>query len=84
MVFDKTGTLTRGEFRVVDVVTDGSLSANDALRIAAAVGRDSEHTLGLGIVLVGLRHVEGEPITEHRDGLRAGVARAHEPRSHHR
>ena len=37
VVFDKTGTLTRGEFRVVDVATDGSLSANDALRIAAAV-----------------------------------------------
>ena len=36
VVFDKTGTLTRGEFRVVDVVTDGSLSANDALRLAAA------------------------------------------------
>ena len=26
VVFDKTGTLTRGEFRVVDVATDGSLS----------------------------------------------------------
>ena len=27
VVFDKTGTLTRGEFRVVDVATDGSLTA---------------------------------------------------------
>ena len=26
VVFDKTGTLTRGEFRVVDVATDGSLT----------------------------------------------------------
>jgi Cu2+-exporting ATPase len=50
VVFDKTGTLTRGEFRVVDVVTDGSLSANDALRLAAAVERDSEHTIAQGIV----------------------------------
>jgi Cu2+-exporting ATPase len=50
VVFDKTGTLTRGEFRVVDVVTDGTLSANDALRIAAAVERDSEHTIAQGIV----------------------------------
>jgi Cu2+-exporting ATPase len=50
VVFDKTGTLTRGEFRVVDVATDGSLSANDALRIAAAVERDSEHTIAQGIV----------------------------------
>jgi Cu2+-exporting ATPase len=50
VVFDKTGTLTRGEFRVVDTATDGSLSANDALRIAAAVERDSEHTIAQGIV----------------------------------
>jgi len=50
VVFDKTGTLTRGEFRVVDVVTDGSLSANEGLRIAAAVERDSEHTIAHGIV----------------------------------
>ena len=50
VVFDKTGTLTRGEFRVVDVATDGSLTANDALRIAAAVERDSEHTIARGIV----------------------------------
>ena len=50
VVFDKTGTLTRGEFRVVDVATDGSVTANDALRIAAAVERDSEHTIARGIV----------------------------------
>jgi Cu2+-exporting ATPase len=50
VVFDKTGTLTRGEFRVVDVATDGSLSASEALRLAAAVERDSEHTIAQGIV----------------------------------
>ncbi len=50
VVFDKTGTLTRGEFRVVDIVTDGSLDATEALRLAAAVERDSEHTIAQGIV----------------------------------
>ena len=50
VVFDKTGTLTRGEFRVIDIATDGSLSADEALRIAAAVERDSEHTIAQGIV----------------------------------
>jgi Cu2+-exporting ATPase len=50
VVFDKTGTLTRGEFRVVDVATDGSLTADEALRLAAAVERDSEHTIAQGIV----------------------------------
>jgi Cu2+-exporting ATPase len=50
VVFDKTGTLTRGEFRVVDVSTDGSVNADEALRLAAAVERDSEHTIAQGIV----------------------------------
>jgi Cu2+-exporting ATPase len=50
VVFDKTGTLTRGEFRVVDVVTDGSVNATEALRLAAGVERDSEHTIAQGIV----------------------------------
>jgi Cu2+-exporting ATPase len=50
VVFDKTGTLTRGEFRVVGIATDGSLNPNEALRIAAAVERDSEHTIAQGIV----------------------------------
>ncbi len=50
VVFDKTGTLTRGEFRVVDVVTDGTINATEALRLAAAIERDSEHTIAQGIV----------------------------------
>ena len=50
VVFDKTGTLTRGEFRVVDIGTDGSLNADEALRIAGAVEHDSEHTIAQGIV----------------------------------
>jgi P-type Cu2+ transporter len=50
VVFDKTGTLTRGEFRVVDVATDGTLRRDEALRLAAAVERDSEHTIAQGIV----------------------------------
>ena len=50
VVFDKTGTLTRGEFRVVDIATDGSVNAKEALRLAAAVERDSEHTIAQGIV----------------------------------
>ena len=50
VVFDKTGTLTRGEFRVVDIGTDGSLDLDGALAIAASVERDSEHTIAQGIV----------------------------------
>jgi Cu2+-exporting ATPase len=50
VVFDKTGTLTRGEFGVVGVTTTGGITELDALRLAAAVERDSEHTIAQGIV----------------------------------
>ena len=48
--FDKTGTLTRGEFRVVGIATADGLPEDDALGLAAAVERDSEHTIAQGIV----------------------------------
>ena len=48
--FDKTGTLTRGEFRVVTVTPTQSLSADDALRLAASLERESEHAIAQGVV----------------------------------
>jgi len=50
VVFDKTGTLTKGEFGVVDIATADGLAPDDALRFAAAVEADSEHTIAQGIV----------------------------------
>jgi Cu2+-exporting ATPase len=50
VVFDKTGTLTRGEFRVVEVTPARGLSADDVLRLAASVERNSEHSIAQGIV----------------------------------
>jgi Cu2+-exporting ATPase len=49
VVFDKTGTLTLGEHRVVDVATRHGVRATEALRLAAAVERDSEHPIGRAI-----------------------------------
>jgi Cu2+-exporting ATPase len=48
--FDKTGTLTRGEFGVVEITAREGLEADEALALAAAVERDSEHTIAQGIV----------------------------------
>jgi Cu2+-exporting ATPase len=48
--FDKTGTLTRGEFRVVEITTREGVTPDEALALAAAVERDSEHTIARGIV----------------------------------
>jgi Cu2+-exporting ATPase len=50
VVFDKTGTLTLGEHRVVDIGTLEGVSADDALRLAAAIERDSEHPIARAIV----------------------------------
>ena len=48
--FDKTGTLTRGEFRVVNITASSGMNENQALALAAAVERDSEHTIAQGVV----------------------------------
>ena len=50
VVFDKTGTLTLGEFRVVAVRTVGGVPEAEALAIAAAVERDSEHPVAQAVV----------------------------------
>jgi len=79
VVFDKTGTLTRGEFRVVDIATDGDTTEAGALALAAAVERDSEHTIARGIV--GTAEERGVEIAPAADfaaipghGVRARVA----------
>jgi Cu2+-exporting ATPase len=50
VVFDKTGTLTLGEHRVVDVATVDGCTRDDAIRLAAALERDSEHPIARAIV----------------------------------
>nr|WP_245746463.1 copper-translocating P-type ATPase [Nocardia altamirensis] len=54
VVLDKTGTLTKGEPEVTDVVTAEGFTADEALRLIAAVERESEHPLAAAIV----RHAE--------------------------
>jgi P-type Cu2+ transporter len=51
VVFDKTGTLTLAEHRVVDIATDGAIDAAEALRLAAAAERDSEHPVARALLL---------------------------------
>jgi Cu2+-exporting ATPase len=50
VVFDKTGTLTLGEYRVVAVHARDGSSQEEALRVAAAVERDSEHPVAHAVV----------------------------------
>lgn len=50
VVFDKTGTLTRGEHRVVGITAVEGLEEPEALTLAAAVERDSEHPVARAFV----------------------------------
>jgi Cu2+-exporting ATPase len=50
VVFDKTGTLTLGEHRVVDIATADGMKPDEALRLAAALERNSEHPVARAIV----------------------------------
>ena len=49
VVFDKTGTLTLGAHRVVETVTAG-IAPEEALRLAAAAERDSEHPIARALM----------------------------------
>ena len=48
VVFDKTGTLTKGQFEVVNMITDG-WDEDRALALAAALEGDSEHPIAQAI-----------------------------------
>ena len=50
VVFDKTGTLTLGEHRVVETVMAEGVEPDEALRLAAAVERDSEHPIARALL----------------------------------
>ena len=50
LALDKTGTLTTGRPQVTDVVPAGGGSADELLRVAAAVERKSQHPLARAVV----------------------------------
>ena len=50
VVFDKTGTLTLGSHRVIEIVATGGVGSDEALSLAAAVERDSEHPIAQALV----------------------------------
>jgi len=64
VLFDKTGTLTKGEPGVTDVATassSGGLTGDEALRLAAAAERDSEHPVARALVRAAAETAEAAP-----------------------
>ena len=49
VIFDKTGTLTKGEFGVVSIQTVNGFGEEQAIGLAAAIERDSEHLIARGL-----------------------------------
>jgi len=50
IVLDKTGTITRGQPTVTEIVVNGHMKRDEALRLAASAERGSEHPLGQAII----------------------------------
>ncbi|WP_081815265.1 heavy metal translocating P-type ATPase [Leifsonia aquatica] len=84
VVFDKTGTLTAGRMTVARCVVVPGVTEEEALRLAAAAERGSEHPLGRAIaeaapsdaVVAGFRAVAGFGVAAVVDGRDVVVARA--------
>ena len=75
VVFDKTGTLTTGRAEVLEIhPTDGSMPADEALRLAAAVEAPSEHPVARAIVRAAQeRGLEVPAVSEFRANPGEGV-----------
>jgi Cu+-exporting ATPase len=63
LVCDKTGTLTLGKPKLVEVIPQGGISADELVRLSAALERGSEHPLAAAIVEGALERGLGVPAT---------------------
>lgn len=80
VVFDKTGTLTKGEMGFIAVQTLSGQSEDEALRLAAGLEGDSEHSLARAIrAAAAQRHLTPAAATEFQAmkglGVKAQVGR---------
>lgn len=62
LILDKTGTLTDGRPQIVSVVTQGALSEDEVLRLAAALDQASKHPIAQAIVAAARARGMGLPI----------------------
>ena len=80
VVFDKTGTLTEGRLGLAAVLPRPDVEAGEALAVAAALERTSEHPIaaalmvatpaGIGATALDVRNIPGAGIEGYVDGVR--------------
>jgi len=75
LVCDKTGTLTLGKPKLVEVMPEAGLSADELVRLSAALERGSEHPLAAAVVEGALdRGLEVPSTTDFRSHTGKGVS----------
>jgi P-type Cu+ transporter len=57
-VFDKTGTITAGQWNLIKIISDESLTGDEALALAAGLERDCDHFIAVEI----LRQAQGKRV----------------------
>ena len=50
-VFDKTGTVTKGRWNLLNIISVGSMTADEALALAAGLERDIDHFIATEILI---------------------------------
>jgi P-type Cu+ transporter len=80
IVLDKTGTVTEGKMALVDVVTTGEMTRDEALRLVGAVEHASEHPVARAIADAAAREHTLPPVEAftNREGLGVeGIVEGH-------
>lgn len=73
VVLDKTGTLTEGKFKVSEIYTNGRLSKEELLRVAAIAEAHSSHPIALSILEAYGKPVENGSDSGHKEHAGLGI-----------
>lgn len=78
IVFDKTGTLTRGKFSVEEIVTNGNLTKDELLEIAANIESFSTHPIAQSVVNEFKGNLRKEKISDYLEFAGLGIKAVYE------
>ena len=74
IVFDKTGTITEGHFVVTDIITLGTVTESELIKLAAAGCAFSNHPLAQSVVdEANARKLTGDTVQDFREETGSGI-----------